>query len=424
MPYLDSRDIANRALQHVGGSHIGDVNEDSKNNTETAFSYDKVRRAELRRNVWRFAIRKAVLRAVDLDTMILAPQLYDADATYLPGAIVSDANGLLWSSVWPDNRNNTPGVTDAWEQYFGPLTLTPWNASTGYYAGELVYKASSPAGSFKVFMSLLNGNTDTPDVADAYSSTTIYHRNAVVSSGGSRWRSRIEVNLGITPADGPLDYDNTSVYSTGQTVTGQDNFIYTSAIDDNAGNDPVVDDGTHWTPTNVANAWSRSPEPDVSASSWRNIAAEIKNLIFAYPIGSGPSSQSATKNVFRLPAGFLREAPQSPKSGSSSFVGAPSNSIYADWEYAGDFIVTDEGGPLIYRFVADITDVSEMDDMYCEGLAARIAAAICEPITQSGAKLQTIASIYKYFMSEARTVNAIEQGPVEPPLDDYISCRS
>lgn len=424
MPFLDSLDIANRALQYVGARRIGSVSEDSKNNVETSFSYDKLRRVELRRNIWRFATRTAVLRAIDTTTMILAPQAYDSEQVYLPGAIVADSNGLLWSSTVPDNLNNAPGTSSAWDRYFGPLTVAPWASGNSYYAGELVYKAETPIGTYKVFMSLTNANTDTPDTAAAYSASVTYYRDAVVSYGGSQWRSLIELNLGITPADGPLDFDQTSVYSTGQQVTGSDHLIYTSVIDDNSGTDPVTDDGTHWTSTGTANAWSRTPEPVVSSPNWRYIAGNINALTIVYPIGAGPLSQTSTRNLFRLPAGFLREAPQDPKAGSSNPLGAPANAAYTDWTYAGDYMLTADAGPIIYRFVADVSAVTAMDDMFCEGLACRIATALCEPITQSRGKLQDVSAAYKQFMTEARTVNAIETGPVEPPLDDYIACRA
>src|SRR5690348_10873750 len=107
MPFIDSLDIANRAIQHVGGVQISAPDEDSKNNTEVAFTYDKVRRAELRRNVWRFSIRKAALRPIETTTLLLKAPAYSASATYLPGAIVQDTNGQYWISLKPDNINNS-----------------------------------------------------------------------------------------------------------------------------------------------------------------------------------------------------------------------------------------------------------------------------------------------------------------------------
>ena len=81
MSFLTPIDIANRALQHVGASRIDPTlgfTEISKNAQEISFCYDKLRRAELRRNVWRFAIRSAVLRPIDTTTLMLVPALCSA----------------------------------------------------------------------------------------------------------------------------------------------------------------------------------------------------------------------------------------------------------------------------------------------------------------------------------------------------------
>jgi hypothetical protein len=74
--FRTSIDIANRACQHLGQTRIGSAgfNEVSKQAREIGAAYDVLRRAELERNPWRFAIRLAVLRAIDTDTMLLAPR--------------------------------------------------------------------------------------------------------------------------------------------------------------------------------------------------------------------------------------------------------------------------------------------------------------------------------------------------------------
>jgi hypothetical protein len=64
-----------------------------------------------------------------------------------------------------------------------------------------------------------------------------------------------------------------------------------------------------------------------------------------------------------------------------------------------------------------------MHTMFCEGLAARIGIEVCEPLTQSSAKLLTIGKLYDRWMEEARTVDAIEDGYDDPPDDDYITVR-
>ena len=149
----------------------------------------------------------------------------------------------------------------------------------------------------------------------------------------------------------------------------------------------------------------------------------MRAIVMNYPIGSGPQSQTETLNVYMLPNGFLREAPQDPKAGLYSFLGAPAYNTQNDWLLEGDFLLSQCATPIIFRFIADVVNVREMDDLFCEGFACRIAVETCETITNSNAKQQTCNNSYKLFMGEARTVNAIETGPVEPPEDDYITCR-
>src|ERR1700724_1652998 len=167
--FIDSLDIANRALDHCGQEPILSVTEDSKKNQLCARVYDKVRRAELRRNYWRFSIKKCVIRAIDTTTLKLSPSLWSNTATYLPGSIVKDSNGALWISILEENINNTPGGNNEyWEAYFGPMTASLWVSTNSYWSGELVYIVTG-AASYQVFMSLQNSNTDTPNVGTAWS---------------------------------------------------------------------------------------------------------------------------------------------------------------------------------------------------------------------------------------------------------------
>lgn len=308
-------DIANRALQHIGGRRIVSLAEDSKNASEIAACYDRLREAELRRNVWRFATRRAVMRPIDTTTTLFTPATWLIGTTYAVGAIVTYA-GQAWQTTVA-STGQAPGLsTSPWDLYFGPLTISVYDSTVAYYAGELVLSSAT------VYLSLVSSNADVPPTA-----------------------------------------------------------------------------------------------------KWLSLGATSGPLTILYPIGSGPSNQSATRNVFRLPSNFLREAPQDPKAGSVSFLGAPSGLGYNDWEFESDYLVSREVFPIVYRFVADITGVQRMDAMFCEGLAARIAVEVCEPITQSTEKVQRAASAYQKFMGEARIVNGIETGSTEPPEDDFITCR-
>jgi hypothetical protein len=123
-------DIANRALQHCGASRIVAFTDDSKNASETQFCYPKVREAELRRNVWTFACRRTMLRAVDTGTMLLDAALYASTTTYFVGSIVADQYNNLWQSTIQSNLANDPLLTSSyWEPYFGPLAVALYDST-------------------------------------------------------------------------------------------------------------------------------------------------------------------------------------------------------------------------------------------------------------------------------------------------------
>jgi len=429
--FLDSLDIANRALQHCGQPQILSVTEDTKANVETSFAYDKLRRVELQRNIWRFATKLAVLRACDTYTMILQPTLYNSATQYGPGSIVSDTNGYFWYSNSENNIGNTPGGNnEVWEPYFGSVTIEPWDTTgtTAYWAGELVY-VQFPGGAgtyplYQIYMSLQNANSDTPNTATPWSSTVTYNGDQAVTYSGTQWYSLIELNLGNTPTQAPAAWSATTAYIITNKVAATDGFIYEASGSSQGLNPANGANSGSWTNTNTLAAWSATPTQTVADIAWAPISATMVRQKLTYPIGTGPSSESETRNVFRLPANFLKPAPQDPKAGSSSFLGAPSGIQYEDWDYQDKYIVSSETGPLIYRFIADIIRVRDMDDMFCEGLALRLATGIAKSLTQSHEKLTDLASEYKLVMGDARMANFIETGPIEPPVDSFITCRA
>lgn len=429
MPFLDSLDIKNRALDHLGATHIKSPTESSINNTKISAIYDKVRRAELRRNTWRFAIRKAVIYPIDVNTYILNPAQWNAGTQYLPGSVVADVKGQLWISTTPENIGNTPGQSDVWDSYFGQLTVEPFNFAAqstaspqAYFAGDLVYITNTD-GSYTIYMSLQNVNLETPNVADSWSATATYIEDETVSHSGIQWRSLLAVNKNNTPQVSPAAWNPDLIYAITNTVTGADGYVYISLISNNFLLDPTLDDGTNWMKTGALNAWSANPTIPVSSSIWIPLYAGLKSITMVYPLNAGPLSQAFTRNIYRLPAAFLRQAVEDPKKGINPFLGAPAGRQQNDWEFQGNFILTQQSTPIVLRFVADIQTVSQMDDMFCEGLACRVGLEACEAITNSTSKQQNCINMYKQFMSEARIVNAVEIGSIQPPEDDYVTCR-
>jgi hypothetical protein len=104
--------------------------DDSKAASAVSFCYDKLREAELRRNVWVFSIRKAALRPVDTTTKLLAPaawarhHLRARRGRELPGPALGE----------PCRRNlaSTPGLTEpTGKSTAGPMTIRPVHLNSG-----------------------------------------------------------------------------------------------------------------------------------------------------------------------------------------------------------------------------------------------------------------------------------------------------
>jgi hypothetical protein len=302
----------------------------------------------------------------------------------------------------------------------------------------------------------------------AWAVGTTYARSDVVTgSDGQIYISNVATNLAHDPTsdlvnwsfyfgpDAAAEYvmlwSATITYAVGDHSVGSDGTIYVSLVAANLNHNPVGDLGVHWgvaanqSPTDLTAAdttnyfageivWrgnkvyislQNSNSDDPGAASWllMTTAAAVADPNFIYPIGSGPQSQAATRNVYRLPVNYLREAPQQPKAGSQLWLGSPTGLTYDDWEFEGNYFVTSQFDAIVFRFVADIVDPAQFDALFIEGFGCRIALEVCEPLTQSTTKLQAIAQEYKQFMTEARLVNGIETGPTEPPEDAYITAQ-
>lgn len=436
--FLTPLDIANRALQHVGSRRVTSLdagtggNYESKGAAEIASCYDKLRRAELRRNVWVFSAKRAMIRPIATTTLLLKPPPFSATRYYQPGEIVADSNGKLWTTMDPFTYNQTPGTGTSWQPYFGPLTVSEYDDTDLYYAGEAVYDPTVVAGLTNVYIARRNTTSDDATAglgAEAWDSTATYNRGDIVSYSASNYISAIDLNVNQTPSATYSLWSATTTYAITNTVVGLDGRIYESRVSSNTGHEPYPEDTTYWEAASAppyAQAWVAS---NYSVSNaWRyygnGATDELASINLPYPLGAASSVRESGRSIYRLPAGYLRMAPQEPKAGSVSFLGAPSGLSYTDWELNGNFMTTREVYPIALRFVADVTDVAQMDPMFCEGLACRIALEVCETLTQSDSKLGNIAGMYKGFMTEARMVNAIEAGATEPALDDYIQCRA
>lgn len=445
--------IANKAAFHWGVAKITSFADDSVQAQVAADLYEDSRRAEMRRNVWTFSCKRAFLRPINTPlgpattggtlinnaglTGILVPGAWDATKTYLHGSIVSFASEVYQAQV-NVGVNIEPDSNPAfWQQFFGTLAVNQWvnagnvnNPPIWSVGTSYASSASVMASDLNIYSSLLNANIGHDPTSDGgvhwrligpaqngsgyFAGELVYIQNASVLT--------VYVSLSTGNSDMPgqiAAWSATPQYLIGDTVTGSNSVVYQSLVDFNLGIDPTTDAGVHWAAAQPAT------QPDqMTGNNWLRLgSATVQGLQIIYPAGSGPLDQVATRNVYLLPNGFLREAPQDPKAGSSSYLGAPSGLAYDDWVFDGPFLISREVEPICLRFAADVQSVPAFDPMFCEMLALRVAVDGVERVTQSPEKKSQLEGQYKLVASDARTVNGIEQGPTEPPEDDYVTCR-
>jgi hypothetical protein len=315
-------DIGNRALQRCGAFRMGALGfaEDSKNASEVAFCYGKLREAELRRNVWTFATKRAILRAVDVNTMLLNASLWSASTTYFVGSIVTDQYQNLWISRIRSNLANDPLNNQGyWEPYFGPMSVSLYTSTVTYQSGELVYTTAGD-GTSRIYMSLENNNSDNPATPTAYDATVVYSINQVVTSAAIAYMSLIDFNKNNTPASNPLKWTTTFVGGAGSAK------------------------------------WLRSAAPN---SRWASACCRSTSSIRSAP---ARRRRPTTRNIFKLPAGFLREAPQTPSPARN----LARRSVRLSPTTIGcsrTASCSPATGPIPYRFVANVTDVAHGRDV-------------------------------------------------------------
>lgn len=95
-----------------------------------------------------------------------------------------------------------------------------------------------------------------------------------------------------------------------------------------------------------------------------------------------------------------------------------------DWQIEGRKIATNDSAPLAIRYVNQITDPNTMDSYFREVLSCDLAFDLCEAITQSNSKKESIRADRKTLISEAKLANSIENVPAESPEDEWVTARA
>jgi hypothetical protein len=234
----------------------------------------------------------------------------------------------------------------------------------------------------------------------------------VADTAGQLWQSLITGNIGNPPVEssfwtayaGPVVADNWSGsvnYFPGDIVlSGGNVYIALNALPNLNHVPPNV---TYWVPFVSGVAWT--PLPTTLLPGPYAISADF--LTF--------------RNVYKLPAGFLRIAPQDQKRADRSRLSVSAEMRYRDWEIENGFIFTTETtSPFVLRYVADITNVTLMDDLFCEAMAASMGSELCEILTQNRDKLGATRAAYDAAIQLAKDINAVEAGSTENEEDPDV----
>jgi hypothetical protein len=382
-------DIANRALQHLGKPNIYSFTDESDEAHTMGAAYDNLRLDELSSNLWRFATKRVILRNVTIDSVLWTPPTWAAGTfsvgsivAYTPGnGVYNGVPGYWQTSVAKTGSNTTTPDNDAdWRHYNGPVAFDLYDAETTYFAGEIVL------------------------VPSAWGVGTTYAANAVVRSGTTWYVSLAGSNVGNAVSD----TDWWTPWSAG----GRDSGTWGLTAGDSP--IPLTYPGTVGVYLSLYNGNDDNP---VSATgNWLSLTGTVA------AIGSVGAADIRASNMFRLPVGFLKRAPTWPKGNIVPYLGAASGVPPEDWQPEGDYIVSTDTGPVMLRFVADVTDVAAMSPQFCEGLAARLATELAGSLGAAD-KQQSAERAYRRTMMRARVSNSIEVGPIAMVENRYITVR-
>jgi hypothetical protein len=83
-----------------------------------------------------------------------------------------------------------------------------------------------------------------------------------------------------------------------------------------------------------------------------------------------------------------------------------------DYQLEGPFILSDAAAPLSIRYIADVPEPAEWDDLFAKAFAMRVAWQIADRITGDTNRVQMAERKYRAALSEAKRVDARENPQV------------
>lgn len=87
------------------------------------------------------------------------------------------------------------------------------------------------------------------------------------------------------------------------------------------------------------------------------------------------------------------------------------------------FILTNLSGPIYIRYIAQITDPAVFDVLFVNALAARLAMDLAVPLAQSNTVAEGSAEKYRFWIGQARSMDAFESSPRQRPDPSWVAAR-
>jgi hypothetical protein len=155
------------------------------------------------------------------------------------------------------------------------------------------------------------------------------------------------------------------------------------------------------------------------------------SIVRAQIAADSPAPTWGRANSFQLPSDFIKLTTNYPEQYSNvdnntlAFGASNGSAAMTDWVIeTGRKVLTNASSPLNVRYVADITDTSLWDPIFCEVVSTALALEVCEELTQSNTKKTFLAQEYVGLMNEAKHSDSIEVAPADAPPDTYLTIRN
>lgn len=124
---------------------------------------------------------------------------------------------------------------------------------------------------------------------------------------------------------------------------------------------------------------------------------------------------------FALPTDFVRLIEVDGMSGVSSVLGGIGHTV--DYSIEGRYITCNDSGPIFIRYVYLNSTVTDMDNLFTEAIACRVALECSTEIKQNDANYQKLSSDYNYIISTAKRADSIETPGEVIEEDDWLKAR-